>query len=239
MLRIDELAQNRFPILTARKMFYRPVFGELAAFLHGAVDLRTFRDFGCNYWDANAANWAGNSHLNEDEWQVGQIYGAQWRNWLGGGHDQIEALVKSLIRDPNSRRHLLTTYDPTEDQACLPPCHLLAQFNISRGRLSCCVYMRSVDLCLGLPSDVLLYAALLVLLANETDYLPGSLTFMLGDTHIYENHVATWLDKQTTALSHELPTYRLEPTTLDTFSPDRLVLNNYQSGERIAYKFNV
>lgn len=238
---INELRSGLFPILTARKMFYKPVFGELAAFLRGATKLKTFQEFGCNYWDANARAWSFNRRLEPDNWEVGQIYGAQWRNWQAQDNcDQIKNLVRNLICEPRSRRHLLTTYDPEETHACLPPCHLLAQFDIDlESRLNCCVYMRSVDLCLGLPADVTLYAALLILLANETNLKPGSLTFMLGDTHIYENHVDKWLEFQSGAIRHELPTYKLQTTSIDTFVPENLVLNNYTHGERIDYQFNV
>lgn len=239
-LKIHELPRGEFPLLTARKMFPGPVLGELAAFLRGATDLATYKAFGCNYWDANAAAWVGNLGLPPEKHRVGQVYGAQWRNWKREGYDQLLELIRSISCDPHSRRHLLTAYDPAEKQACLPPCHLLAQFNVtSLGALDCCVYMRSVDLCLGLPSDVVLYAALLILVANETGYMPGVLTFMLGDTHIYENHVDLWIGKQASADVFVPPRYTLSPTTVFDFTPEKLELSNYHHGERIDYQFNV
>jgi len=242
-LKIDCLRTGHFPLLTKRKMFYKPVLGELAAFLKGATDLKTFKDFGCNYWDANAGAWEENTGRPKDAWEVGQIYGAQWRDWLGSkqdGYDQLKVLVSSIKANPHSRRHVLTTYDPEETYACLPPCHLLAQFNVTNdGELDCIVYMRSVDLCLGLPSDIVLYATLMLVIGNQTQLKPGSLTFMMGDTHIYENHVSTW-HTQASMPSYKLPKYNLDKiATIDNFHPFYLDLLNYESGAKLDYTFNV
>ena len=241
MLQITCLEQGRFPLLTARKMFYKPVLGELAAFLKGATELKTFKDFGCNYWDANAGAWEENVDRPKDTWVVGQIYGAQWRNWLGcNNDDQLKTLVENLKANPHSRRHVLTTYDPGETYACLPPCHLLAQFNVTNdGNLDCIVYMRSVDLCLGLPSDVVLYATLILVISNQVGLKPGKLVFMMGDTHIYENHVTIW-HTQAVLKHYELPKYKLDSTaTIDNFRPDHLDLLNYEHGDKLDYTFNV
>jgi len=241
VLRIDSLRMGKFPILTARWMFYKPVLGELAAFLRGATDLTTFKDFGCNYWDANAAAWNQNIGLPTTYQDVGQIYGAQWRNWADRDDcDQIEKLLHSIHDNPSGRRHLLTTYDPSEHWHCLPPCHLLAQFNVTPDSyLDCCVYMRSVDLCLGLPSDVILYAALLLLIAKQTKLAPGNLTFMMGDTHIYVNHLDTW-EIQRLEQCHDLPPYQLDSeATVDNFIPEHFQLHDYQHGDKLVYPFNV
>lgn len=241
-IKIDTLRQGRFPILTSRKIFYKPVFGELAAFLRGATDLQTFKDFGCNYWDANAEAWHKNRTKDTDEIvlhpNVGRIYGAQWRSFGYGGLDQIDQLISSLKNEPNSRRHLLTTYDPDELEQCLPPCHLLAQFNVTNDSyLDCIVYMRSVDLCLGLPSDIILYATLILLVSQETGYKPGTLTFMLGDTHIYENHIDGF-KKQLIGPIFDLPKWELSTeATIDNFEPKHLNLIDYQHGDKIEYPF--
>ena len=130
---IMDLSQGKFPILTTRKMFPAGVWGELAAFLRGATALEEFQRFGCNYWNDNAAKWDVNRNRHPDEWQVGNIYGAQWRKFGKHGIDQIDVLLEGLAKDPYGRRHLLTTYDPsTLDEACLPPCHLLTQFNVNQ-----------------------------------------------------------------------------------------------------------
>lgn len=240
----DVMCFGKFPIITTRKIFYKPVLGELAAFLRGATDLQTFKDFGCNYWDANALAWDWNKDASARKpVRVGNIYGAKWRSWHDPEsrtyvHDQLAQLVHNLKRDPGSRRHVITAYDPTEDWHCLPPCHLMAQFNVDNdGFLDCIVYMRSVDLCLGLPSDVILYATLTILLASQVGLKPGTLNFMLADTHIYENHVEQF-KKQLTAPVYELPTWSLNPdTTIDNFIPADLQLINYVHGDKIEYPF--
>jgi thymidylate synthase len=234
---IDCMREGKFPIITSRKIFWKPVLGELAAFLRGAVDLKTFKDFGCNYWDANANAWEYNQRPGLDAKYVGQIYGAQWRKWqMYDDCDQLTRLVSDLKTNPGSRRHLLTAYDPYQDWQCLPPCHLMAQFNVDNDNyLDCAVYMRSVDLCLGLPSDIILYATLMLLVGQETGYKPGNLIFMLGDTHIYENHIDVF-KKQRTSPTFELPTWELDPNaTIDTFEPKHLNLINYTHGEKLEY----
>lgn len=239
MLSIDCMEQGHFPILTQRKIFTTGVLSELAAFLRGAVTVQEFKDFGCNYWDANAAKWAPNIGLPAAEHIVGKIYGYQWRRWADY-LDQIKILVKSLRTEPYSRRHLLTTYDPAAlEDMCLPPCHLLAQFNMRKSRqLDCAVTMRSVDLCLGLPSDIVLYATLLLLVCNETGCIPGKLTFMLGDAHVYENHMPL-VPQQFLRGMHPLPTFRLNTTaTLDNFVAEDLELNNYIHSGVLLYALN-
>lgn len=243
-LLIPDIA-NGFPILTTRQVFYKGVLGELAAFLRGATDLTMFKDFGCNYWDDNAAAWSVNTGLRPKDYSVGRIYGAQWRKWRDCGEgrselDQISALVRGIKADLYGRRHLLTTYNPAEAHlGCLPPCHLLAQFNVRKGYLDCMVTMRSVDLCLGLPADIILYATLLILVARATSLTPGNLLFSMGDTHIYENHVKSFMGLQMQAEPRKLPTWSLDlSSTLDNFEPKHLTLYTYIYGSRIDYALN-
>jgi len=238
-LEVPDLRYDLFPMLTTREMKIKGILGELAGFIRGAQDLATYKKFGCNYWDANAEVWEYNKRPGLAKKYVGQIYGAQWRKWqMHDDCDQLERLITGLISDPYSRRHLLTAYDPYEEWQCLPPCHLMAQFNVSNNSLlDCIVYMRSVDLCLGLPSDIILYAALLLLVAQETEYYPGTLTFMLGDTHIYENHIDGF-KKQLIGPIFDLPKWELSSeATIDTFEPKHLNLIDYSHGDRIDYPF--
>jgi thymidylate synthase len=237
------LHDGKFPILTARQMFYKPVLGELAAFLRGATDLKTFKKYGCNYWDANAEAWPPNKGRTPEEMQVGRIYGAQWRRWMSinGTVDQLGRLVYGLKNDPFSRRHLLTTFNPGElESGCLTPCHILAQFNVTNDKhLDCAVYMRSVDLCLGLPSDIILYAALMLLVGSEANLKPGILHFSLGDTHIYENHIEPFREMIQRPI-HPLPTWELNiGATTWFFEPQNLTLNGYKHGEKLHFPFNV
>lgn len=238
-LQIDCLERGLFPILTQRKIQLQGILGELAAFLRGATDLQTFKDFGCNYWDANAAAWAPNQGLPPSEQAVGRIYGYHWRRWADSV-DQLRLLAQKLTADPGSRRHLLTTYNPAElNDACLPPCHLLAQYNVRIDKLDCIVYMRSVDLCLGLPSDIILYATLMLILCNETGYAPGKLTFMLADTHVYLNHVDAFHTHAAKPM-HALPKFTLRREAgINTFVPEDLNLLNYTNEGVHRYVFNV
>jgi thymidylate synthase len=130
MIESRDLEDAHFPILTTRKMYPEGIFGELAAFVRGAEMLREFKQFGCNYWDANAAAWKINQGRPIDDHRVGKLYGSKWR-WFHGV-DQLEQLVRGLKEEPRSRRHVLTTYDPSEEYQCLPPCHLLAQYPVRR-----------------------------------------------------------------------------------------------------------
>ena len=234
---IMDMTRGKFPVLTTRKMFPNGVWGELAAFLRGATMLEEYKAWGCHYWDDNAHKWDVNRNRPAHEWQVGNIYGAQWRKFGKHGVDQIDVLLEGLTKDPYSRRHLLTTYDPsTLNEACLPPCHLLTQFNVNGGRLDTIVYTRSVDVCLGLPADVVLYATLLALVAQQTGYTPGRLAFMTGDTHIYAKHSEQAM-LQIEREPLELPGYWLDPTaTLDNFEPKHIRLVDYQYHEPIKYE---
>ena len=236
MLVINSMEDGQFPILTTRRMRPEGVWGELAAFIRGETRLRAFKNFGCNYWDKNAAAWPPNAGKAVEDMSVGPIYGKQWRDF--NGVDQLQNLLKNLRLDPRSRRHVITTFNPSEE-GCLPPCHLTAQFNITNhGWLECVVYMRSVDLILGLPSDIILYATLLALVAKEIGRTPGYLTFMMGDTHVYNNHVEGW-KSQRAHTPQDLPAYSLHPeTSLFHFTPEDIVLEDYKNQGRIVYEFN-
>lgn len=178
---------GKFPLLTTRRIFYRGIFGELAAFLMGATMNRAFVEQGCNYWTPNAKAWSQNRGLADEDLRVGRVYGAQWRRF--GGVDQLAEVRRQLKEDRNSRRIILTTWNPAElHDMCLPPCHLLAQFHVDGDEVSCSVYMRSVDLALGLPADVALYYALLVHLAAGAGLKPAGLFFHFGNAHVYEAH---------------------------------------------------
>lgn len=239
VLTVNSLTEDLFPLLTTRKMHIEGILGELAAFIRGAQTLKEFKDFGCNYWDTNAINWDFNKGLPPEKFEVGKIYGAQWRNF--NGVDQLVNLVNGLDAEPTSRRHILTTYNPAEvSWGCLPPCHLLAQYSVRNSKwLSSIVYMRSVDMCVGLPTDVALYSLLQILLANELGLKCGRITFMLGDAHIYENHLKK-AEVQLNRMPSKLPTYTLDTSTnIFSFIPSDFMLLDYEPQERIDYAFNV
>ena len=244
-LLVDSLREGEFPALTTRRLFTKGVLGELAAFLAGATTVAEFEAHGCKYWAPNAMAWKVNEGVPPELWKVGRVYGAQWRNWEGDtdfkGEDQLANLITGIKSDPFGRRHILTTWNPGElHLMCLPPCHVLAQFNVNGGdELECMVTMRSVDLCLGLPADVVLYAGLLCLIAQQTGYKPGSILFSLGDAHVYEQHVPAW-EEQCDRSMHELPSYVLNPNaTIDNFFANDLQLVNYKYHDPIKYELLV
>lgn len=233
-LRITSLLTGKFPILTTRKMSFKPIMGELAAFVTGSSRLQEFKDFGCNYWDMNAAQWSHNIGRTIQDMDVGRIYGVQWRDWAGY-IDQLRVLVNGIRRDPTSRRHIMTAWNPAElDDMCLPPCHILVQAYVTDGRLDLSIYMRSVDLCLGLPTDVVLYAGLLIALAKECDLEPGELVFQFGDMHIYEKHLPTLVEQFTRPFG-VLPSYT-HLGDLFLLHPDDFELVGYNPQEPLKYE---
>ncbi|TXH51687.1 MAG: thymidylate synthase [Desulfurellales bacterium] len=239
---IPNIKHCGFPLMTTRKIFYKPIFGELAAFLRGTEDLSTFKNFGCNYWDYNAGQWDWNRGQPLDKLEVGKIYGYQWRKWddhnTCSHTDQLASLIQGLKNDPEGRRHVVSAWRPDQlEDMCLPPCHIMFQcYARSEGALDMIVYMRSVDLCLGLPADITLYAALLVLLAHETDRWPGNLTFMLGDTHIYCAHDNNYHVQRARPIVGS-PRYKLDASaTINNFRPEHLEIFGYQPQEIIKYE---
>lgn len=241
MLRINSLKLGQFPILTTRKMFPRPIAAELECFLKGSKWLQEFKDAGCNYWDANAAAWWRNQGDQTVDMSLGRIYGVQWRDWNCelGNIDQIQKLIEGIEKDPYGRRHIVTAWRPDElEEMCLPPCHIMFQVDVStENYVDMTVYMRSVDLCIGLPADVVLYAILLRLIAQEVNKKPGNLIFMLGNAHIYVNHIAQWIE-QAKRTPGVLPLYDIY-ARLNNFAADDLILHDYKPQEAIKYEFNL
>jgi len=226
-----------FPLITTRKMYPAGVIGELAAFVRGAEDLATYEKYGCNYWGDNAANWVANEGKPRAEWQIGKSYGSLWRDFEG--IDQLKHVMSSLQYNPDSRRMVVSAWHPAAE-AALPSCHLLFQLHVHNGNeLHCTVYMRSVDLCVGLPSDIVLYALLVNLFAKDFGLVAKSLTFFFGNTHVYANHVDLFMLCQKDIEPKESPTLLLAPgcTTLD-FVPSDVQILNYQHGPIIKYPFN-
>lgn len=171
-----------FPVLTTKKLHLRSIIYELLWFLKGETNIRYLHENGVSIWD----EWA------DENGDLGPVYGAQWRSWPapGGGHiDQIDNLVKGLIKNPNSRRHIVSAWNPAEvDEMALPPCHCLFQFYVADGRLSCQLYQRSADIFLGVPFNIASYALLTMMVAQVTGLKYGEFVHTLGDTHLYHNH---------------------------------------------------
>jgi thymidylate synthase len=199
-----------FPLLTTKKLHTRSIIHELLWFLRGDTNIRYLRDNGVSIWD----EWAD---ANGD---LGPVYGAQWRRWEapdGRRIDQIERLLDGLRNDPDSRRHIVSAWNPADvDRMRLPPCHALFQFYVSNERLSCQLYQRSADIFLGVPFNIASYALLTLMVAQVCGYSPGEFVHACGDAHLYANH----LDQARLQLGRAprpLPTMRLNPEVRNLF----------------------
>lgn len=239
-----DLAEG-FPVLTGRQMFYRGVIGEMAAFIRGCEILADYKDFGCNYWDTNAKNWSENFGKSDPEdMTIGQYVGSLWRDFSAYSEaqsddhvprDQLRALIAQLLCDPSSRRHVLSAWHPGA-QSCLPPCTVMAIFNVEEGKLNCHVTQRSADMCLGVPSDVAGYALLCMLLAKETSLQLGKLMFTFVDAHVYKEHIVpleTYLKQKT----YDLPQALIAGNEMLKFKPSDFELISYQHSPRVNFPF--
>lgn len=208
-----------FPLLTGRRIHYKGVLGELAAMLRGPKTLKDFKDYGCNYWDL----WA------RPDGSIDIDYGNAWLDF--NGVNQLEALVTGLVHNPHGRRHMVTGWRPDRlDMVSLPCCHYAYQWYVRDNKyLDMLWHQRSVDTMIGLPSDVVFASAWNIILANEVGLIPGKITFTLGDTHIYEEHIEQAKEYLET-LTLELPDYRLTAPKMachTLFTPSWLEIENY------------
>jgi thymidylate synthase len=200
-----------FPLLTTKKLHLKSIIHELLWFLRGETNVRYLRENGVRIWDA----WA------DADGELGPVYGDQWRHWKapdGREIDQIASLVEGLKKNPDSRRHIVTAWNPADvARMALPPCHTLFQFHVADGRLSCQLYQRSADIFLGVPFNIASYALLTMMLAQVCGYRAGDFVHTFGDAHLYENH----LDEARLQLQREiraLPTMRIDPDVKDLFA---------------------
>ncbi|BEV44923.1 thymidylate synthase [Afipia carboxidovorans] len=199
-----------FPMLTTKKLPFKAIVHELLWFLAGDTNVRYLQNNGVSIWD----EWAD---ANGD---LGPVYGKQWRSWQapdGRSIDQITNLVQMIRTNPDSRRLIVTAWNPADvEQMALPPCHCLFQFYVANGRLSCQLYQRSADVFLGVPFNIASYALLTMMIAQVTDLAPGHFVHTFGDAHLYSNH----LDQarlQLTRAPRALPTLRINPAVRDIF----------------------
>lgn len=215
-----DLAEG-FPALTTKKLHLRSVVGELIWFLKGSTNVSWLNERGISIWD----EWA------DATGELGPVYGYQWRSWptpVGGGIDQIAAVVESIRTDPDSRRHIVSAWNVASVQdMALPPCHTLFQFYVARGRLSCQLYQRSGDVFLGVPFNIASYALLTHMVAQVCDLEVGELVHTLGDAHLYTNH----LDQARAQLlraPRPLPRLQLaHRSSIDDFTEDDVELVGY------------
>jgi thymidylate synthase len=233
-----------FPALTTKRLAWRAVVGELLWFIEGSSDINRLSELTHGVagkhtiWHDNAlaASWLPHARFAGD---AGNIYGVQWRDWQGANGakiDQLERLIEGIRSNPHGRRHILTAWNPAElDQMCLPPCHIVSQFYVSGGRLSCQMYQRSADMFLGVPFNIASYSLLTHMIAQVCGLAVGDFIHVIGDAHIYHNHFDQ-VNEQLTRTPLPLATLRLNPavTDINQFGPSDIELEGYQCHPAIA-----
>ncbi len=212
-----------FPALTTKKVHLPSIIHELLWFLSGDTNIRYLNENGVKIWD----QWA------DEEGDLGPVYGYQWRHWktpAGGEVDQIANLIEQIRTTPDSRRHIVSAWNVADiDRMALPPCHLLFQFHVVNGSLSCQLYQRSADVFLGVPFNIASYALLTMMVAQVCGLEPAEFVHTFGDVHLYSNHIEQ-AREQLTREPRPLPTMRLNPavTSIFEFTYDDFTLENYQ-----------
>lgn len=226
--------QEGLPLLTTKKLHTRSIIHELLWFLQGSTNIDYLNQHGVKIWN----EWA------DENGELGPIYGRQWRAWQGADqkvHDQVAQVIDQIKNTPNSRRMVISAWNVGEiDHMALPPCHLLFQFYVAKGKLSCQMYQRSADLFLGVPFNIASYALLTQMMAHVTKLQPGEFIHTLGDTHLYLNH----LDQarlQLTRKPFPPPQMVLNPevTDINSFSFEDFNLQNYQTHPNIPAPISV
>jgi thymidylate synthase len=204
-----DLSQG-FPVLTTKKLHLRSIIHELLWFLKGDTNIAYLKQNGVSIWD----EWA------DESGDLGPVYGRQWRSWPtpDGGHiDQITQLVEQIRQNPDSRRLIVSAWNPVDiEHMALPPCHCLFQFYVAEGRLSCQLYQRSADIFLGVPFNIASYALLTLMLAQVTGLEPGDFVHTFGDAHLYANHLQQ-CDLQLSRKPRTLPGMQIKPEVKDIF----------------------
>ena len=197
-----------FPLLTTKKLHIKSIVYELLWFLRGDTNVRYLNEHGVTIWD----EWA------DQTGDLGRVYGAQWRDWRGANGmrvDQIENLIAQINSNPQSRRLIVSAWNPAEiDKMALPPCHLLFQFYVQEGELSCQLYQRSADLFLGVPFNIASYSLLTMMVAQVVGLMPGDFVHTFGDLHLYKNHLEQ-THEQLLRDCRSLPRMKLNPAVKD------------------------
>ena len=218
-----------FPLLTTKKLHVRSIIHELLWFVSGDTNIRYLQDNGVSIWD----EWA------DDNGDLGPVYGKQWRHWQtpgGRGIDQLAELISMIKTNPESRRLMLTAWNPADvPHMALPPCHCLFQFHVAKGRLSCQLYQRSADIFLGVPFNIASYALLTHMIARICGLKPGEFVHVLGDAHLYSNHFDQALEQlsRTPGALPQLVIHRT-PDSIDGFHFDDFEIIGYDAQPHIA-----
>ncbi len=226
--------QEGFPLLTTKKLHIPSIIHELLWFLRGDTNTAYLNANKVRIWDA----WA------DENGDLGHIYGYQWRSWPapdGTGIDQIKNVARSLKENPDSRRHIVSAWNVGDlDRMALPPCHILFQFYVANGRLSCQLYQRSADIFLGVPFNIASYSLLTMMMAQVSGLQPGEFIHTLGDAHIYLNHMEQ-VKLQLTREPRELPVMRINPERrdIDDFVYEDFAVENYNPHSHIKGEISV
>jgi thymidylate synthase len=226
--------EDGFPLVTTKKLHTRSIFHELLWFVKGDTNIKYLRDNKVSIWD----EWA------DENGDLGPVYGKQWRSWEtadGQKIDQLQQVIESIKKDPNSRRHLVIAFNPGEvSKMALPPCHAFFQFYVGNGKLSCQLYQRSADIFLGVPFNIASYALLVHMVAQVCGLGVGEFIHTLGDAHLYLNHVEQ-AKLQLTRAPMPLPTLVLNPNVknIDDFTFDDIQVVGYESHPTIKAEISV
>jgi thymidylate synthase len=241
MMRFD-LNDGSFPLLTTKRVFWKGVMEELLWFLSGSTDAKALSARGVKIWDANGSKEALASRgLNErEEGDLGPVYGFQWRHWgaeyvdrntdyAGKGFDQLADCIRRIKEDPSDRRIVMSAWNVSDlSKMALPPCHMICQFYVAEGKLSCLMYQRSADLGLGVPFNIASYALLTCLVAQVCGLERGEFVHTMGDAHVYLNHVDPLLE-QLERTPKPFPKLRLNERVadIDAFMAEDIILEDY------------
>ena len=223
-----------FPLVTTKKVHLKSIIHELIWFLAGSTNIKYLKDNGVSIWD----EWA------DENGELGPVYGAQWRSWPnpdGSSTDQINGLVKNIKSNPNSTRHIVSAWNPSQvDEMALPPCHALFQFFVADSKLSCQLYQRSADVFLGVPFNIASYALLTLMIAQVCGLKPGKFVHTLGDAHLYLNHLEQ-AKLQVTREPLKLPSIKINSSidNLEDFVYEDFEILNYESHPAISAPISV
>ncbi len=210
-----------FPLVTTKKVHLKSIIYELLWFIKGDTNVKYLQDNGVRIWN----EWA------DENGNLGPVYGSQWRNWNGDGIDQLADVIERIKHNPNDRRMIVTAWNPSKiGQMKLPPCHMMFQFYVANGKLSCMLYQRSCDMFLGVPFNIASYALLTMMIAQICDLKAGEFIHTLGDTHIYHNHFEQ-VKEQLSRAPLPLPTMKINPLIKDIndFKYEDFELVGYES----------
>ncbi len=223
-----------FPLVTTKKVHLKSIIHELIWFLAGSTNIKYLKDNGVSIWD----EWA------DKNGELGPVYGAQWRSWPnpdGSSTDQIKSLVKNIKSNPNSTRHIVSAWNPSQvDEMALPPCHALFQFFVADSKLSCQLYQRSADVFLGVPFNIASYALLTLMISQVCGLKPGKFVHTLGDAHLYLNHLEQ-AKLQITREPLKLPSIKINSSinNLEDFVYEDFEILNYESHPAISAPISV